>query len=350
MPFSIDGTDAPPKVDHVTAADYHCVDYPPLPPETLLRIYRVMMTSRVCDERMWILNRQGRAHFVVTGRGHEAAQAGTAAVLRAGYDYALLYYRSMTVALTLGVTPDDLLCSALGRADDPFSGGRQLSNHFSSRRLRIPTISSVVGGSITHAVGCAYAARVLGGDWIAASYFGEGAAAKGDFHEALNFAGIHRLPVVFICENNGYSISVPFDLESSVASVADRGAGYNMPGYRVDGLDPVACYQAMNAAVERARAGDGPTLIEATCIRLVPHTSDDDDRYRSDEERAALQAADPLPAFRRRLAGWGVADEAALDRIDAEIRTVVREAEDRALALPLPTDAFSHLYTGSRRG
>lgn len=343
MALSISRPDAPPDDDPRA-------DRPPLPPETLLRLYRAMCASRVCDERMWILNRQGRAHFVVTDRGHEAAQAGTAATLRAGHDYALLYYRSMTVALTLGVTPDDLLRSALGRAADPFSGGRQLCNHFSSRRLRIPTVSSVVGGSITHAVGCAYAARVRGGDWIAASYFGEGAAAKGDFHEALNFAAIHRLPVVFVCENNGYAISVPFGLESSVPNVADRAAGYGIPGCRVDGLDPVACYQAMDAAVARARDGGGPTLIEATCVRLVPHTSDDDDRYRSDEERTALQAADPVPAFRRRLAGWGVADEGALDRIDAEIRAAVREAEDRALALPPPTDAFSHLYAEPRRG
>jgi 2-oxoisovalerate dehydrogenase E1 component alpha subunit len=315
----------------------------PLDPALLLRFYRVMATARACDERMWILNRQGRANFIVTGRGHEAAQAGCAAALRAGHDYALLYYRSMTVALMLGVTPDDLLRSTLSRAADPFSGGRQLSNHYSSRELRIPTVSSVVAGNISHAVGCAYAAKVRGADWIAASFFGEGATAKGDFHESLNFAAIHRLPVVFVCENNGWAISVPVRLESSTQSIAERAAAYGMPGHLVDGLDPVVCYQAMSEAVARARDGDGPTLIEATCIRLVPHSSDDDDRYRSDEERAALRARDPLPAFRRRLIAWGVAAEFQLDTLDEEVRGAARAAEDAALALPLAGDAFSHL-------
>jgi 2-oxoisovalerate dehydrogenase E1 component alpha subunit len=319
---------------------------PPLEPELLLRFYRVMATARACDERMWILNRQGRANFIVTGRGHEAVQAGCAAALRAGHDYALLYYRSMTVALMLGVTPDDLLRSTLSRAADPFSGGRQLSNHYSSKELRIPTVSSVVAGNISHAVGCAYAAKVRGADWIAASFFGEGAAAKGDFHESLNFAAIHRLPVVFVCENNGWAISVPFNLESATGSVADRAAAYGIPGHLVDGLDPVACYQVMHEAVSRARAGEGPTLIEARCMRLVPHSSDDDDRYRGDEERAAMRARDPLPAFRRRLVGWGVAAESQLDVLDEQIRAAALAAEDGALALPLATDAFSHLTAG----
>jgi 2-oxoisovalerate dehydrogenase E1 component alpha subunit len=320
---------------------------PPVPPDLLLRMYRAMVTARACDERMWILSRQGHARFVVTGRGHEAAQAGSAAALRAGHDYALLYYRSMTVALVLGITPDDLMRSVLVREGDIFSGGRQLPNHYSSRPLRIPTVSSVVGGGLTQAVGCAYAARVLRGDWVSVCYFGDGAVSKGDFHEALNFAAIHRLPVVFFCENNGWAISVPYELQSPVPSQADRAAAYAIPGCRVDGLDPVACYQVMSQAVARARRGDGPTLIEARCVRLGPHTSDDDDRYRSEEERAATLAADPLPAFRKRLVAWGVVSEAELDALDAEIRNEAREAADRALALPPASDAFSHLYKTS---
>jgi 2-oxoisovalerate dehydrogenase E1 component alpha subunit len=319
-------------------------DPPDLPVDLLARMYRAMKTARACDERMWILSRQGRARFVVTGRGHEAAQAGTAAALRPGHDYALPYYRSMTMAVMLGVTPDDLMRSVLTREGDIFSGGRQLPNHYSSRQLHIPTSSSVVGGGITHAVGCAYAAKVRGGDWVAVSYFGEGAVSKGDFHEALNFAAIHRLPVIFVCENNGWAISVPYALESPVASVADRAAAYAMPGRRVDGLDPVACYHVMREAVKRARDGAGPTLIEARCVRLGPHTSDDDDKYRTEEERAAALAADPLPAFRRRLVDWGALTAADLDALDAEIAAEVRAAEDRALALPPVSEAFSHLY------
>lgn len=313
----------------------------------LLRMYRAMATARACDERMWILTRQGRARFVVTGRGHEALQAGTAAALQAGRDYAFLYYRSMTVALMLGITPFDLMTSVLARAGDLFSGGRQLPNHYSSRPLRIPSVSSVIAANIPQAVGAAYAATVRGEDWLAVSYFGEGAVSKGDFHESLNFAAIHRVPVIFVCENNGWAISVPFALESPVPSVADRAAAYRMPGERVNGLDPVACYQVMRQAVTRARAGGGPTLIEATCVRLGPHTSDDDDRYRSDEERAAVLTADPLPAFRRRLLDWGVVDADDLARLDDEIRASVREAEDRAMTLPPASDAVSHLFGGN---
>jgi 2-oxoisovalerate dehydrogenase E1 component alpha subunit len=316
---------------------------PPAPPDVLWRIYTAMATARACDERMWILARQGRARFVVTGRGHEAAQAGSAAALRAGHDYAHLYYRSMAVALILGVTPDEIMRSVLAREGDGFAGGRQLPNHYSSRPLRIPTQSSAVAAGITHAVGCAYAAKVRGEDWVTACYFGEGATAKGDFHEALNFAAIHRLAVVFICENNGWAIGVPYALEGAVARVAERGAAYAIPGLTVDGLDPLACYQAMTGALARARAGEGPTLLEATCVRMVPHSSDDDDAYRTDEERAAAAAADPLPAFRGRLVRWGLATDESLDATDAGIRAAVRAAEERALALPPASDAFSHI-------
>jgi 2-oxoisovalerate dehydrogenase E1 component alpha subunit len=335
---------APPPTIHLQPEPPTAGTGLPLPPELLERIYRAMATARACDERMWILNRQGYARFVVTGRGHEAAQAGSAAALRAGYDYVFLYYRSMAAALMLGITPDDLMRSVLVREGDIFSGGRQMPNHFSYRSLRIPTVSSVVGASLTHAVGCAYAAKVLGENWVSVCYFGDGASSKGDFHEALNFAGIHRLPVIFFCENNGWAISVPFSLQSAVPRVADRAAAYNIPGQCVDGLDPVACYQAMAEAVARARAGGGPTLIEARCIRLAPHTSDDDDRYRSEEEKAELRAQDPLPAFRQKLITWGVLSEDALDALDAEIRRMVLEAADRALALPPAADAFSYLY------
>jgi 2-oxoisovalerate dehydrogenase E1 component alpha subunit len=260
----------------------------------------------------------------------------------------MLYYRSMAAALTLGVTADDIMRSVLAREGDPFAGGRQLPNHFSSRALRIPTQSSAVAAGICHAVGCAYAARVRGEDFVTACYFGEGATSKGDFHEALNFGAIHRLAVVFYCENNRWAIGVPYALQGAVARVAERGPAYAVPGVTVDGLDPVACYGAMTEAVERARRGGGPSLIEATCVRIVPHSSDDDDAYRGEEERAAAATADPLPAFRARLVRWGVAAEDALDACDAEIRAMVRGAEDRALALPPASDATSHLYAAPR--
>ncbi|MER3486724.1 MAG: 2-oxoisovalerate dehydrogenase, partial [Chloroflexota bacterium] len=162
----------------------------------LVQIYRLMLLARATDERMWILSRQGKAGFVLTSRGHEAAQIASALALHPGYDYVFTYYRSMSVALALGQTPYELFLGTLARGADPNSGGRQLSNHFSSVRLRMPTASSVVAGAITHATGAGYAAKVLGADWIAACYFGDGATSRAGFHAGLNFAGLYRLPAV----------------------------------------------------------------------------------------------------------------------------------------------------------
>src|SRR5919198_357702 len=188
--------------------------------ELLLRVYRLALTARAVDERLWILARQGRVNFVLTARGHEVAQIASALAIRPGPDSAWLYYRSLAAGLALGVTPYEVLLGALARAADPHSGSRQLTAHFSSRRLGIGTVSSVVAGGLTHAVGAAYAARVLGQDAVALCYFGEGATSQGVTHEAMNVAGIHRLAVVFVCENNGFAISVPQRLQMPIESVA----------------------------------------------------------------------------------------------------------------------------------
>ncbi|HEX2186050.1 MAG TPA: thiamine pyrophosphate-dependent dehydrogenase E1 component subunit alpha, partial [Chloroflexota bacterium] len=255
--------------------------------------YRTMRLARAVDELMWIVGAQGKAHFILTSRGHEAAQVASAAALRPGYDYVFTYYRSMAVALQLGVTAQDIFLSVLAKRDDPFAGGRQLPNHLSVPRLRLPTGSSSVGTHLPHAAGAAYAARVLGEDFVAVAYFGDGATAKGDFHEALTFAGIWKLPVIFFCENNGLAISVPVQLESP-APIHLKGSGYGMPGVAVDGCDPLAVYRATQDAVARARAGQGPSLIEAGVVRLVAHSNaDDQSTYRTPQELAAAQALDP---------------------------------------------------------
>ncbi|MFN0072827.1 MAG: thiamine pyrophosphate-dependent dehydrogenase E1 component subunit alpha, partial [Chloroflexota bacterium] len=245
--------------------------------ETLLRIYRTVLTCRLLDERMWIMARQGRAGFVLTPRGHEVTQVAVVAAMRVGWDSAWLYYRDMAAALMLGVTPYELLLGCLARADDPHSGGRQLSIHLSSPRLRIGTMTSVVAGHLPHAVGAAYAARVLGEDSVAVCFFGDGATSEGAAHEAMNFAGIHRLPVVFVCENNGYAISVPAPLEVAGLSVATRAAAYGMSGTRVDGTNARAVLNAAREAIERARSGGGPSILEALVPRMTPHSSQDDD-------------------------------------------------------------------------
>lgn len=302
----------------------------------LLRIYRHAVTTRAIDERLWQLSRQGKANFVLTGRGHEIAQIATADVLHIGHDSAWPYYRDLGVGIALGVTPYEFFLGALGRADDPHSGGRQLSSHLSSPRLRIGSVSSAIAAHVPHAVGAAYAARVRGEDAVAMCWFGEGAASEGATHEAMNLASIHRLAVVFVCENNGWAISVPQRLQMAVASVADRGAAYGMPSLSLDGTDAEGVRAAAAAAVERARAGDGPSLLELRVARITPHSSQDDDSYRSDEEKAAAEAADPLPKLRLLLLGRAALDEEGERALVAEAREAVSVACDRALAAPGP--------------
>jgi 2-oxoisovalerate dehydrogenase E1 component alpha subunit len=305
-----------------------------------------MLLARAIDELMWIVGAQGKAHFILTSRGHEAAQVASAAALRPGQDYVFTYYRSMAAALQIGVTPDDVFLSVLAKRDDPFAGGRQLPNHFSVPRLRLPTGSSSVATHIPHAAGAGWAARVRGEDVVSVAYFGDGATAKGEFHEALTFAGIWQLPVIFFCENNGYAISMPVALESP-APIHLKGAGYGMPGVHVDGCDPLAVYRVMQEAVARARRGDGPTLIEAAVVRLVAHSNaDDQTAYRPPEELAAAQARDPLPRLRTRLLHDGVL-EADLDAWQGEARRAAEAALERADAAPPPDarDAKRHLFS-----
>ena len=190
--------------------------------EDLVGMYRTILTARVLDQKIWSLNRMGKAAFVVSGQGHEGAQVGSAWALRAGHDIVLPYYRDTGVMLTLGMTVEQILLAVLARADDPNSGARQMPNHWGWSAGNVITGSSPIATQLPHAAGLAYAAKLRGEDKVAVSFFGEGATSKGDFHEALNFAGIHQLPMVFVCENNGYAISVPMSSESAVDDVADR--------------------------------------------------------------------------------------------------------------------------------
>ena len=314
----------------------------------LQRIYRVALVTRAVDERLWILARQGRAGFVLTARGHEIAQIASAAALRQGHDSAWLYYRSLGVGLALGVTPYELFLGALARADDPHSGGRQLTSHLSDPRLRIGTVSSEVGAHIPHAVGAAYAARVTGDRSVAVCWFGDGAASEGAAHEAMNLAGVHKLPVVFICENNGWAISVPTALQMPITSVAERAPAYGMQGATIDGADAIAVFSATAAAVDRARNGEGPSLIELRVPRMVPHSSQDDDAYRTAEELEAVTASDPLAALRRSLIDRGHLSEHEDRALVAAVTADVHTDQQRALACPEPegTRARRWLFAG----
>ena len=312
----------------------------------LSRVYELAVRTRRLDERLWILARQGAAGFVLTGRGHEVAQIASAMALRPGFDYAWPYYRDMGVALALGVTPQEILLGALGRADDPHTGGRQLPMHISDPERRIGSVSSAIAAHIPHAVGAAYAARVQGAGWVSVCWFGEGATSEGVAHEGMNLAAIHRLPVVFVCENNGWAISVPAARQIAGANIAERASAYGMPGRRVDGGDAVAVFHATSAAVESARAGGGPALLELLVTRMTPHSSQDDDAYRTAAEKQSALDADPVPRTRQRLFELGALDAEADARLWQLAEREMSLAADKAKKSPAPSPerARRHLY------
>jgi 2-oxoisovalerate dehydrogenase E1 component alpha subunit len=313
----------------------------------LRQIYRLMALARALDERAWILNRSGRVHFVISAQGHEGAEAGICAALTPGRDWLLPYYRSMAAVLAFGMTPREVMLAQYGRADDPGSGGRQMPAHYGGAAHRIFSSSSPVGTQALHAAGFALASKLRGEQQVTAVMMGEGASSQGDVHEALNFAGIHKLPMVLVVENNGYSISVPAEKQVAVRDLAVRAAGYNMPGVIVDGTDVLGCYLAMRGAVGRALAGEGSTFIEAKVTRLTGHSSDDQQtKYRSEEDLATGRGRDPLPAFRDELRAAGVLDAAAEDALATEVRGLVDDATDfaEAAADPDPATLTRHVY------
>jgi 2-oxoisovalerate dehydrogenase E1 component alpha subunit len=326
-------------------------DFAGLTKETLLEMYYYMLLARKIDERMWLLNRAGQIAFVISCQGQEAAQVGAAFALDKTKDYIMPYYRDIGVVLVYGMTARDLFLSAFAKAEDPNSGGRQMPGHFGCKRLRILTGSSPVATQLPHAVGVALASRMQGKDIVAYTTFGEGSSNQGDFHEALNFAAVHRLPVIFLCENNKYAISVPIHKQLPVTSVAVRAQAYGIPGVSVDGNDPIAVYRAVKEAVLRARNGDGPSLIEAVTYRLVPHSSDDDDRtYRKREEVEEAKKNDPLFRFRMQLLEEGIMTDEWLKETEKNVIEQVNEACEYAMNAPYPKpeDALNHVYGSSK--
>lgn len=315
--------------------------------DDLLEMYRTMVVARLCDEAQFRLNRQGKAPFVVPVSGHEACQVGTAWAMEKGRDIFVPYYRDMAVCLVAGMTPKDVFLGLFGKAEDPSSGGRQMPAHWGSRRLGIITGSSPIATQIPHAVGIGYAMKYRGEDSVVGSWFGDGATSEGDWHESLNFAGIHDLPVVFICENNLYAISVPLEKQMAVERVSTRADAYGFPGTTVDGNDVLACYEAMKDAVDRARAGKGPTMIECLTYRYHPHTSDDDDRtYRTRDEVEEWKKKDPIMLFGDSLKELGLLDDDAVEQTRAELKETVDAAVDEAweAADPEPESALRHVW------
>ncbi len=312
--------------------------------EDLIELYRLMVLARKLDERMWALNRQGRVPFVVSVSGHEATQVGAAYAIDPSKDWSMPYYRDVAFALAAGMPAEDVFAGVFAKDMDPSSGGRQMPNHWSEPDLNIFTQSSVIGVQYPQACGIAYELQRTGSDAVVVVDGGEGSTSEGDWHEAMNFAGIHKLPVVFLIQNNLYAISVPAASEVA-GSVAARAQGYGMPGVVVDGNNVLEVYGAMSAAVERARRGEGPSLIEAKTYRYYAHTSDDDDKlYRSREEVELWRRKDPIPNFRQYLVEQRILTEAREREIDDEVTTEIADAVKATESAQDPMDPLSHVY------
>lgn len=303
--------------------------------DDVLEMYEQMLLARKVDERMWLLNRAGKIPFVISCQGQEGAQVGAGMALDREKDYISPYYRDMGLVIVFGMTALDLMLSGFAKAEDPNSGGRQMPGHFGQKKNRILTQSSPVATQIPHAVGTALGSKMDGEDIVSLTTFGEGSSNQGDFHEAANFAGVHKLPVIFMCENNKYAISVPVKKQLACEKVSDRAQGYGMPGVTVDGNDPLAVYEAVKEAADWARRGEGPTLVETVSYRLTPHSSDDDDMtYREKEEVEEAKSKDAIRTFAAYLRDIKVMTEDREKEIVERIEQQVDEATDYAENAP----------------
>ncbi len=308
-----------------------------LPKEMLLEMYRVILLSRRLDERAWVLHRQGKIAFHISAIGHEAAQVGAAFALQRGKDWVVPYYRDLAMLLALGMSPREFALGLMGKKGEPSSGGRQMPSHWSLRRANVVSHSSPVATQTPHATGIGLGIKMRGDSAVVLTSIGEGSTSQGEWYEGVNWAAVHKLPVIFLVENNIYAISVRQEMQMAVAGAAGKAAGLGLPGVSVDGLDVVAVVEAVAQAVERARRGDGPTIVEARVHRLTPHSSDDDDRsYRPREEVEAMKAGDPLAAYQQLLLEKKILTPKAQAEIEAEAVEAVEDAMRFAEAAPYP--------------
>ncbi len=345
--------------------------YQGLSGQQLIDGYRVMYTSRRVDDREILLKRQQKVFFQISGAGHEAIGVAAAYALKSGYDWFFPYYRDRALCLALGATPYEMLLGAVGAADDPSSGGRQMPSHWAFKRLNIVTQSSATGTQILHAVGCSEAGRYFSqrpsaaqkgegdyrqfkdvqfqGDEITYVSLGDGTTSEGEFWEALNSASNRRLPVLFCVEDNGYAISVPVEVQTSGGNISRLVSGFpNFHFEELDGTDPIAAYAALKRAADHCRAGHGPAFVHAHVIRPYSHSLSDDERlYRPDSERQRDAARDPISCLQMFLLREGILDEKGINKIEREVDDEVQAAADQALAaaVPQPDTIYNFVYS-----
>lgn len=305
--------------------------------DNVLNMYKTMLLARKLDERMWLLNRAGKIPFVISCQGQEAAQVGSAFALDREIDYVAPYYRDFGIVLAFGMTSKDIMLSGFAKAEDPNSGGRQMPGHFGQKKNRIITGSSPVTTQVPHAVGFALSAKLKNEDFVTYTSLGDGSTNQGDFHEALNFAGVHQLPVITVVQNNRLAISVPYEKQVASKTIAMRAQSYGMPGFIVDGNDPLAVYDVVKLARSRAANGEGPTLIEAVTDRLTAHSSDDNDRtYRTEDEIKEAKEKDCILKFEKYLLENDVMTEDDQNQIAEQLNDEVNEATEYAENAPNP--------------
>ncbi len=363
-------TKVDPKLDENDIAK-KAQNYQGLTSRQLVDAYRIMFASRRVDDREILLKRQQRVFFQISGAGHEALGVAAAFALRPSYDWFYPYYRDRALCLALGATPYEMLLGAVGAADDPNSGGRQMPSHWAHKRLNVVTQSSATGTQILQAVGCAEAGRYLArhpqaagkaegdyrqfkdvqfqGDEITYVSLGDGTTSEGEFWEALNTASNRRLPVIFCVQDNQYAISVPVEVQTAGGNISRLVSGFpNFHFEEIDGTDPVVAYAAFKRAADHCRAGDGPAFVHAHVIRPYSHSLSDDERlYRPDAERRADAARDPVPRLQMFLLREGILDENGITKIEREIEEQVQADADRALeaALPQPETIYNFVYS-----
>ena len=329
--------------------------------EQLLSIYRTMYTSRKLDDREIAMKRLQKIFFQISGAGHEAILVAAGMALRSGEDWVFPYYRDRALCLELGVTPYEMILQAVGAAEDPASGGRQMPSHWGHPDLNIPTSSSPTGSQFLPAVGCAEAgvrAERIGisdedvafsGDEVVLVTGGEGCTSEGEFWEAVNTASTENLPVVFLIEDNGYAISVPVEVQTAGGSISRLVSGFpDLLVREVDGTNPIESYRAMTEAVQHCRERKGPALVHAHVIRPYSHSMSDDERlYKTEEEREEEARRDPIPNFADYLKRQGIASEEELEAIREEVDEEVYDAADRALerSQPDPDTVYHHVYS-----
>ena len=337
----------------------------------LIDAYRTMFTSRRVDDREILLKRQQKVFFQISGAGHEAVGVAAALALKPAYDWFYPYYRDRALCLALGATPYEMLLGAVGAADDPSSGGRQMPSHWAFKHLNVVTQSSCTGTQILQAVGCAEAGRYFAtrpnsarkaegdyrqfkdvqfhGDEISYVSLGDGTSSEGEFWEAMNTASNRRLPVMFCVEDNGYAISVPVEVQTSGGNISRLVSRFpNFHFEEFDGTDPVVSYAAFKRAADYCRAGHGPAFVHAHVIRPYSHSLSDDERlYRPDAERQADAARDPVHRLQMFLLREGILDEKGINKIEKEVDEQMQIDTDRALAaaIPQPETIYNFLYS-----